>query len=146
MLVSENKKEYKCEKCGISEWMGDKITLQLHHANGVHADNRLENLMILCPNCHSQTDSYCGKSSGRKRNKKKLMKNMSEIKKTVRELKQPPISRETLKSKIRNIPFVSIAKQCGVTDNTVRKWCKKYNLPYRTKDIKKYTDEEWEMV
>ena len=56
-------KEYKCERCGRTEWEGFPIPLELHHLNGVHNDNRLENLQILCPNCHALTDNYSGKSS-----------------------------------------------------------------------------------
>jgi len=52
-----------CECCGISEWNGKPITCQLHHINGNWRDNRLENLQILCPNCHSQTDNYSGKKN-----------------------------------------------------------------------------------
>lgn len=53
-------KEYKCEICGLSYWNEKPIVLQLHHINGDNTDNRLENIQILCPNCHSQTDNYCG--------------------------------------------------------------------------------------
>lgn len=51
-------KENKCEKCGISEWQGEPIICELHHINGNSSDNRIENLQILCPNCHSQTDNF----------------------------------------------------------------------------------------
>lgn len=58
-LVAEGLKEYKCEQCGCNgEWCGKPITLELHHINGNHYDNRLENLQILCPNCHSQTSTH----------------------------------------------------------------------------------------
>lgn len=59
VLLNHNLKENKCEICGISEWLGNPITIQLHHINGDPTDDRLENLQMLCPNCHTQTDTYC---------------------------------------------------------------------------------------
>ena len=59
-LIKEGIKEYKCECCGIIEWNGKPISLQLHHINGIHNDNRLSNLQLLCPNCHSQTENFSG--------------------------------------------------------------------------------------
>jgi len=52
--------EYKCasEICGITEWHGSHLTLELDHINGVRSDNRVENLRWLCPNCHSQTPTF----------------------------------------------------------------------------------------
>jgi 5-methylcytosine-specific restriction endonuclease McrA len=48
----------KCDICGVSEWMGRALSIQLHHRNGVASDHRLENLVMLCPNCHSQTSTF----------------------------------------------------------------------------------------
>lgn len=57
---------YVCKKCNNSgEWMGEKITLQLEHINGDHSDNRLTNLCFMCPNCHSQTLTFCGRNTNR---------------------------------------------------------------------------------
>lgn len=56
------------------------------------------------------------------------------------------ISREELKKLIRTTPFVQIGKQFNVSDNAIRKWCDKYNLPRKVSDIKKYSDEEWELI
>lgn len=54
--------EYRCSICGnTGEWNSKKLVLQLDHINGIHNDNRIENLRLLCPNCHSQTDTFCGK-------------------------------------------------------------------------------------
>jgi Zn finger protein HypA/HybF involved in hydrogenase expression len=59
-LQKSNLIEYKCQKCGLEdEWNGKKIQLQLDHINGKNDDNRIENLRYLCPNCHSQTATYC---------------------------------------------------------------------------------------
>lgn len=52
----ENK--YECESCRISEWNGEHLTLELEHINGNRRDNRIENLSLLCPNCHSQTKTW----------------------------------------------------------------------------------------
>lgn len=50
--------EYRCAWCGIVEWRGKPLVLHLDHINGINNDNRLVNLRILCPNCHSQTPTY----------------------------------------------------------------------------------------
>lgn len=55
----------ECSRCGIDSWQDEPIVLHLDHINGVNTDHRIENLRLLCPNCHSQTETYCG------RNKKK---------------------------------------------------------------------------
>jgi 5-methylcytosine-specific restriction endonuclease McrA len=52
----------ECGRCGIATWRGAALTLELHHVNGDGADHRLENLELLCPNCHSQTDSWGGRN------------------------------------------------------------------------------------
>ncbi len=48
----------KCECCGLTEWLNQPITLEIHHINGDHNDSRLENLQLLCPNCHSYTPNW----------------------------------------------------------------------------------------
>lgn len=51
-----------CSECGIKDtWNNKKIVLQLDHINGINNDHRLENIRLLCPNCHSQTDTWCGR-------------------------------------------------------------------------------------
>ena len=53
-LVNEGYKKWRCERCGLSEWNGKHIPLQLDHIDGNHSNTALENLQILCPNCHAQ--------------------------------------------------------------------------------------------
>jgi hypothetical protein len=65
-LVAAGLKEDRCELCGIDEWRGAPLSIQLHHVNGDGQDNRLENLELLCPNCHSQTDTYGGRNGHRR--------------------------------------------------------------------------------
>ena len=55
-------KEQCCESCRVVDWLGKEIVLELHHINGDSNDNRLENLTLLCPNCHSQTPTFRGKN------------------------------------------------------------------------------------
>lgn len=62
-LLEEGVKEHKCELCGISEWLGHPAPLELDHIDGVRHNHKLENLRLLCPNCHSQTDTYRGKNT-----------------------------------------------------------------------------------
>ena len=54
--------ENRCEQCGINEWRDAPLSCHLDHINGVKNDHRLENLRMLCPNCHSQTATYGGKN------------------------------------------------------------------------------------
>jgi DNA-binding CsgD family transcriptional regulator/5-methylcytosine-specific restriction endonuclease McrA len=64
-LLAEGLKPALCAECGIQDWRGRALSLALHHINGDRLDNRLENLALLCPNCHSQTDNYSGRNGHR---------------------------------------------------------------------------------
>ena len=64
-LLKERLKQHICECCRLSEWQGSPIPLELHHLNGDNRDNRLENLQLLCPNCHALTESYRGRNKKR---------------------------------------------------------------------------------
>lgn len=61
-LIKENIFENKCDSCGITTWNGNEIVLHLDHINGDCSDHVLDNLRLLCPNCHSQTDTWCGRN------------------------------------------------------------------------------------
>ena len=61
-------------------------------------------------------------------------------------LEDMPITREKLKELIRNTSFLQIGKQFNVSDNAIRKWCDKFNLPKTKTKIKSYSDEEWKLI
>jgi HNH endonuclease len=61
-LLAAGIKESRCEECGIEQWRDADLSLSLHHINGDLHDNRLENLQLLCPNCHSQTPNFGSKN------------------------------------------------------------------------------------
>lgn len=65
-MLSEGLRPNLCSMCGLSGWLGRPLSMALHHVNGDRLDNRLENLELLCPNCHSQTDTYSGRNGHRR--------------------------------------------------------------------------------
>lgn len=64
-LIEVGLKERRCERCENEMWLGKPIKLEIHHINGINTDNRIENLEILCPNCHAYTDNFRGKNQKR---------------------------------------------------------------------------------
>jgi transposase-like protein len=57
-LLGAGLKENRCEECGLEDWLGEPLSMALHHVNGDGRDNRLENIRLLCPNCHAQTPNF----------------------------------------------------------------------------------------
>ena len=64
-LVAVGAKTARCEVCGLTDWLDAPISLALDHINGDPTDNRLENLRILCPNCHAQTETWCRRKASK---------------------------------------------------------------------------------
>ena len=133
-LFKEHIKENKCEICGITEWNNKPIICQLHHKDGNHLNNNLENLQILCPNCHSQTDNYCG-NSNKVTKKKYYCENCGKEKSTnskycsvCSSLFRRKVERPTLEQLNKDFKelktFVAVGKKYNVSDNTIRKWLK----------------------
>jgi hypothetical protein len=126
---------HQCKECKCSSlWNSKPLSLQLHHLNGDNDDNRIENLIFLCPNCHSQTENYAGKSTKKKFFCQKCnsqTKGYSELcikcsSFNTRKVERP--SKEDLEKEILNNSMVSIGKKYGVSDNAIRNWCQSYNI------------------
>jgi len=126
-ILKQGLKEYKCEKCGRTEWEGEPIPLELHHINGDNTDNRIENLQILCPNCHAFTDNYRGR---RKRKQNKVIKK--------RELKKIPSKEQLIEDFKLYGAFSSLAKKYNSNTKTIKVWFEKYELPSSSIEIRKY--------
>lgn len=138
-LLLSGTKQHICEHCGGADWFGKPMPLELHHVDGDHLNNKIENLILLCPNCHAFTPNYRGK-------KNKVVKT------NPRQPKTPPrcicgatVSRcgrkcqscakaamtkivwpsiEQLVQMINNSSFSTVARQLGVSDQAIRKHIK----------------------
>ena len=148
---------HKCQHCLISLWYDEPICLEVHHIDGNRVNNNLDNLQLLCPNCHAMTSNWRGRknSSGRIRTD-----NISRLRGTtlpvgLRSQKMPKLPKEpkirvkkppkqksiyvtptkinwpdknSLEKLIQNKSVRQIAKELGVSDNAVRKRAQKYGI------------------
>lgn len=208
----------KCEQCGLTEWQGQEIPLEVHHKDGNHLNSELSNLILLCRNCHALTKNYGSKNRRSEVDDKTLIEalqttsnirqalikvgltgkgknydrcynliykyNITQLGEEKPKISEKPLkrckeqkrckkcgrplsssrfeicqtcvhesqrvcewpSKEELKEKIYTKSFLQIGKEYDVSDNTIRKWCKYYSIPYKRKDIKQYTYEEWKLI
>lgn len=140
---------YQCDCCGISEWQGKELVLQLDHINGNNHDNRLENLHWLCPNCHSQTDTFCGKHKSRPTIKEQnycidcgkeittAAERCPECAAKQRRFFDRPSAEELQQFLTEHKGnFSAAGREYGTSDNNVRKWCKSYGMPTHSSDYK----------
>ena len=139
-------RKYECENlnCSVREtWLDREITLHVDHLNGNWRDNRPKNLRFLCPNCHSQTDNYCGSKgytgrismigANRKQYKPEIMltptnQNFAKKRSYLKARKVERPSKEDLQKLVWEKPTIHIAKDFGVSDKAIEKWCKAYGI------------------
>lgn len=128
-LIKFNILKYECIKCQNNGlWENNKLTLQLEHKNGIFDDNRIENLTFLCPNCHSQTSTFAGRSLNKHRIKPSEINPNWRTNPNYKNRKVDRPSKEFLEQEIKENTMVSLGKKYGVSDNAVRKWCKLYDI------------------
>lgn len=108
--------------CSVSiEWLDAPITLELDHINGVNNDNRLDNLRLICPNCHSQTPNYSGRNITHKPVKRQKVKKARPTK-----IEWPAV--DQLRADVTASSYAEVARILGVTDQAVRKRILRFGL------------------
>ena len=152
---------YICSICGQKPiWQGKELTLILDHISGINNDDRLENLRWVCPNCNQQLETTGARNPNRSKFAKKYYcqdcgKEICRgairclecsAKAKVVPIDNMPVTREELKELIRTTPFTQIGNMYGVSDNTIRKWCIKFNLPSKVSEIKNISNDSWELI
>lgn len=145
-LIKEKLLINNCYECGLGGvWNGKPLSLQLDHINGKNNDNRITNLRLLCPNCHSQTETFGA------RNHKKISLKCKNCSSTVSKKSSSglcrkcynqtlfKVARPTLNELIQSVSelgYVKTGIRFGVSDNTIRKWIRNYNQDTSTKEMK----------
>lgn len=139
----------KCGICGLPNFWNDKaLNLQLDHIDGDRSNSRPQNLRYICPNCHSQTSSFCGRAvdwgknyfcldcGGKVGGRSSFCRSCSG--KRGCKQKKFEVTKEDLYNLVvvKRLPFIHIGKHFGVSDNAIRKRCKKLGIPFKFKDIK----------
>jgi Zn finger protein HypA/HybF involved in hydrogenase expression len=147
-LLKKNLLKYECSHCSISDWNEKPLSLRLEHINGVNNDHRIENLCLLCPNCHSQTSTYAGRNKKPKSPKhpkppkpksirkikpknhctdcsKEISKVSVRCKPCAGKFREPTKiswpTNEALLKMIKDSNYTQVGRKLGVSDNAVRK-------------------------
>ena len=138
-----------CELCGQGEiWRGEVISMILDHVNGVHDDNRLENLRIVCPNCAATLSTHCGRKNRSLQPERFCLRcgkafrprdhrhrycsracgtrwdRRGKPRPGARRAIRPP--REVLLQEIEKLGYSAVGRRYGVSDNAIRKWIRAY--------------------
>ena len=148
-LIKEGVLENKCKECGLDPvWNHKKLTLQIEHINGNRKDNRIENLSLLCPNCHSQTETFTGKN--KKLGKSDVVKKICSCGKLLRARNNSGFctlcrtkngikiirkrriifapNLEELKELVKTISLVKLANKYGVNEKIILRFCRENGI------------------
>ena len=115
-LLNEGLFENQCGLCKNTEWLGEPINLELHHKDCNHHNNNLDNLDILCPNCHHLTHSKMREPATKPKDGRKNPRPYA------RKAVRPPVSQ--LLEEIKELGYCAVGRKYGVSDNAIRKWIK----------------------
>lgn len=156
MLLRHGMLEYRCYTCGIRDWQDKHINLHLDHINGDRQDHRLQNLRLLCPNCHTQTHTYGNKNNKSSRSSAEVKRAIEKGKKKLKnkynfckECNKGIVRRatyckscygrkkkgfqiewpdiDTLAKMVKEKGYTAVGKELGVSDNAVRKHLLNYS-------------------
>lgn len=134
-LIRDGVKDKLCEICGLGEWQGKEIPLELHHVDGNRYNNVLDNLQIVCPNCHALTSTHAGRNIKRRATKNKCQDCQVEVSVSAIRCKScvarargtkinwPPVG--IILQELKDKPFTTVAAELGVSDNAIRKHLEK---------------------
>lgn len=146
-VLEDNLVPYICAICGQTHtWNGKELTLTLDHINGDHYDNRIENLRFLCPNCDSQQPTFGAKNKkgyGSTYIPKKESVNFKTKAKNANVVKENKVSKELFLDSLKSFKnFTDMGRRFNVSDNAIRKWCRKWDLPTSTNSMKHFVEHE----
>ena len=132
-LIKDHGWKDECSVCGLTDWLGNPITLHLDHIDGDHTNNEFENLRIICPNCHQQTKTWGSTKKKHKKCKcgKEISKKASKCKSCVGTCRNEKIvwpNDEDLLNMVKETNYLQTSKKLGVSDNAIRKRLKRRNL------------------
>jgi len=140
-LVQYHGIDEKCSECGLGDsWNNKPLVLHVDHINGNGLDNRLENLRLLCPNCHSQTETFAGRNV-KTREYSKAVYHCSCGKEISHDAQHCVVcnglihrkinwpSHEILREEVWKHSMSEYAKTLGVSDKALKKYCLKHNIP-----------------
>ena len=128
-LIKNGVKESKCEECGNTKWLDSPIPLELHHIDGNAKNNNIENIKLLCANCHALTDNYRGKKNTILPDyfcidcEKPVVKRALRCKNCENIFRRRHIpDKVILEKEVKEKGLSAVGRKYGVTHTTVRKW------------------------
>lgn len=156
-IINECLLPYLCSICDHFTYNGKMLKLQIDHIDGDKLNNELTNLRFLCPNCHSQTDTYCGRNIQHELYYEQKEPNLcidcgspTVVNGAIRcfschskvKSQNVPLKEDLIQHLIDNgSKLYRSGEKYNVSDNAVKKWLIKYDIPYHSKELKKYLSQ-----